>query len=221
MGQGSNTIAYSGDGISWTGLGATTFTTSGYDIATNGIYWIATGQGTNSMAYTTTFNGSTGWTAITSMNTTFNTAGTGIAWNGNTWVATGSGTSHTLAYSTNATTWTGAGKTTFTTQGLGVCWNGVRFIATGQGGNSIAYSPNGITWYTAYNNYSTASTTTIFTNYGNCVASNPTVGVPGVQSQMVLNPSTNGQSTLDIVADSYYQTGFTNVSVKIDQNNIY
>jgi hypothetical protein len=221
MGQGSNTIAYSGDGISWTGIGTSTFSTSGSDIATNGIYWVATGQGTNSLAYTTTFNGSTGWTVVTSMNTTFNNGGSGIAWSGNTWVATGRGTSHTLAYSFNATTWTGAGITTFTTQGLGVCWNGVRFIATGQGGNSIAYSPNGVNWYRALNNFSNTSTTTIFTNYGNCVASNPTVGVPVVQSQMVLNPATNGQSTLDIVADPYYQAGFSNVSVKIEQNNIY
>ena len=221
MGQGSNTIAYSGDGISWTGIGTSTFSTSGSDIATNGIYWVATGQGTNSLAYTTTLNGSTGWTAVTSMNTTFNTGGSGIAWNGSTWVATGTGTSHTIAYSTNVTTWTGAGKTTFTTQGIGVCWNGVRFIATGQGGNSIAYSPNGINWYRALNNFSNTSTTNIFTNYGNCVASNPTVGVPVVESQMVLNPAINGQSTLDIVADAYYQPGFSNVSVKIEQNNLY
>ena len=216
MGQGSNTIAYSGDGISWTGIGSTVFSTSGADIATNGIHWVATGQGTNTMAYTTTRNGSSGWTAISSP---FSTAGTGIAWNGRTWVATGIGTTHTLARSTNAITWTGSAKTTFTTQGLGVCWNGVRFIAAGQGGNSIAYSPDGTNWYPAYNNLSTASTTTIFTNYGNCVASNPTVGVPVVPSQMVLNQS-NGTSSLDIVAAPYYQPGFSNVSVKIEQNNL-
>jgi hypothetical protein len=215
-GQGSNTIAYSGDGISWTGIGTTVFSSAGTDIATNGIHWVATGEGTNQLVYTTSRNGSTGWTAISSP---FSTGGSGIAWNGTTWVAVGSGVANTLALSTNATTWTGLGKTTFTTQGLGVCWNGVRFIAAGQGGNSIAYSPDGTNWYRAYNNLSNASTTTLFTTYGVGVASNPTVGVPVVPSQMVLNQS-NGTSSLDIVAPSYYQPGFSNVSVKIEQNNL-
>jgi hypothetical protein len=220
MGQGSNTIAYSSNGINWTGIGTTFFTTSGYDVATNGVYWVATGQGTNTLAYTTVRNGSSGWTSVGSI---FSTAGNGICWNGSTWVAVGQG-ANAIAYSTNATTWTGsnASTSTFTTAGFGVCWNGVRFVATGQGGNSIAYSQDGNVWYPAYNGYSTSSTTQLFTTYGNCVASNPGVGAPTVQSQMILNNKGSvGTYTLQINSPPYYQQGFNEVSFKVEQNNVY
>lgn len=33
VGQGTNSIAYSADGVNWTGLGTTTFSTAGYGVA--------------------------------------------------------------------------------------------------------------------------------------------------------------------------------------------
>lgn len=226
-GQGTNTLAYSSNSITWTGIGSSTFSTSGYAVATNGIYWVATGQGSNCMAYTTNITGSSGWTKITGVFDTTGFVGTayGIAWNGQTWVVVGQpagSSTNEIAYSTNGTTWTGVSVAPFTTAGLGVCWNGVRFIATGYGGgNSIAYSPDGINWYRGFNGYSTGSTSQIFTSYGNAVASNPGVGAVPIESQMILNPSINGQSSLDIVAPAYYQPGYSGMSVKIEQNNFY
>ena len=51
VGTGSNTMAYSYDGIHWTGLGTSTFSTSGNGIAWNGTIWVAVGNGTNFIAY--------------------------------------------------------------------------------------------------------------------------------------------------------------------------
>ena len=214
-GAGGNTLAYSTNSITWTGIGTSIFTANGYDVVSNGVYWVATGSGTNTLAYTSVLNGSSGWTAISGI---FSTAGNGIAWNGNTWVAAGQGT-NTLAYSRNATTWQGLGTSTFSTQGLGVCWNGVRFVAAGQGANTLAYSPDAINWYGGQNGYFSANTTQIFTTLGNCVASNPRVGIPVVQSQMVI--ANQGQNQLEISAPSYYQQGFNEISIKVEQNNIY
>jgi len=52
----NHTIAYSTDeGISWIGLGKTIFTTNGNSVTWNGQMWVATGQGTNTIAYS--YNG--------------------------------------------------------------------------------------------------------------------------------------------------------------------
>ena len=48
-GEGTNTLAYSSDGINWTGLGTTIFTV-GRSVAWNGSVWVAAGQGTNTLA---------------------------------------------------------------------------------------------------------------------------------------------------------------------------
>ena len=51
VGQGTNTIAYSSDGITWTGLGTSAFSSVGHGVAWNGTRWVAVGQGTNTIAY--------------------------------------------------------------------------------------------------------------------------------------------------------------------------
>jgi hypothetical protein len=225
-GQGGYTLAYSTNSINWTGIASSPFTTAAFDVATNGVYWVATGTGTTCcLAYTTNIYGSSGWTTITGVFDTGANVGNafGIAWNGNTWVAVGRPNTSTtyIAYSRNAINWTRSANSPFTTSGLGVCWNGVRFIATGSGGNSIAYSPNGINWYPGFNGFTTRSTNTIFTTYGNGVCSNPGVGAVPIQSQLILNPDINGSSSLDIIAPAYYQPGYNNISIKIEQNNLY
>ena len=222
-GQGGNTLAYSTDSINWTGLGTAStniFSTCGYYVATSGTLTVAVGQGsTYTLAYTTDVTAKTGWTGIN--NTIFTTAGNGICWNGNTWVAVGQGT-NSIAYSfTGSSGWVGLGTNTFTTAGLGVCWNGVRFVAVGQGGNSMAYSPDGISWYKGYNSTSIAANTQVFTTLGNCVASNPNVGAVPIQSQIVLdNTGASQTQTLEVVSsDPYYQTGYDNVSIKLEPDN--
>lgn len=149
VGSGTNTIAYSYDGVNWIGLGATylTFTVSGNGVvwaAELGL-WVASGDGTNQIL---TSPDGINWTPR---------SGTGpfqqvsdLAWSPskNLWVATGVGT-HALATSTDAITWTPrTGLSLFSTRGYAVMWSSVHnlFIAGGQGTNTILTSPDGITW---------------------------------------------------------------------------
>jgi hypothetical protein len=53
VGSGSNTLGWSNDGITWTGIGTSIFSTSGNTVAWTGARWIAGGSGTNSLAYST------------------------------------------------------------------------------------------------------------------------------------------------------------------------
>ena len=100
VGRGTNTIAYSSNGITWTGLGVisptTPFTTAGYGVAWNGKLWVAVGEGTNTIAYSS--DGIT-WTGlgVISPTTPFTTAGRGVAYGQDVlgaglWVAVGDGT---------------------------------------------------------------------------------------------------------------------------------
>jgi alpha-tubulin suppressor-like RCC1 family protein len=140
IGLGVNSLAYSNDGIHWTGLGNTLFTI-GNRVAWNGTLWIATGSGPFTMAYS--YDG-LNWTGINT--SPFSTRGNGLTWNGVLWVATGSGT-HTLAYSSDGIIWIGLGTTIFSTEGKCVLWGGKYFIAGGTGtANTLAYSIDGIVW---------------------------------------------------------------------------
>ena len=50
VGEGTNSIAYSYDGVAWNGLGTSIFSTGGYGVAWNGSMWVVVGQGGNSYA---------------------------------------------------------------------------------------------------------------------------------------------------------------------------
>jgi hypothetical protein len=118
VGSGTNTIAYSSDGITWTGLGKTIFSAYGNGVAWNGTRWVAVGYGTtNSIAYSS--DGITWTEAGTSI---FSGEGYGVAWNGRRWVAVGQGT-NSIAYSSDGITWTGAGTSIFSDYGQGVASN--------------------------------------------------------------------------------------------------
>ena len=78
VGRGTNnTLAYSSDGITWTGLGSIIFSFSGYGVAWIGSRWVALGEGTNTIAYSS--DGIT-WTGIGQ--SIFSITGLGVAWNG-------------------------------------------------------------------------------------------------------------------------------------------
>ena len=198
VGQTTNTIAYSNDGLTWTGLGvaspASPFTTSGFGVAWNGTRWVAVGQGTNSIAYSS--DGIT-WTGIgTSI---FSVYGRGVAWNGTRWVAVGAGT-NTIAYSSDGITWTGIGTSIFSVSGNGVAWNGTRFVAVGEGTNSIAYSSDGITW--------TGIGTSIFSPSGFGVAWNGTRFVAVGEGTNSIAYSANGISWTGIGTLIFSNSGF-------------
>jgi hypothetical protein len=157
VGSGANSLAYSPDGVQWTGLGTNIFSGSGNGIAWNGSRWIACGTGTNTLAYSID-----GLRWIGMGTSVFSTQANGVDWNGSRWVAVGSGT-NSIAYSADGMTWTGStsGNSIFTSAN-DIAWNGTRWVAVGQGTNSIAYSTDGITW--------TAISSTIFSTKGNGVA---------------------------------------------------
>jgi len=193
------------DGLNWNGRGSTLFTT-GSCITYNQTYWVAGGNGTNSLIYST--DGIT-WTACTgSVFTSGSGQCLGITWNGNTMVAVGYG-GNTIIYSTNGTAWSSA-TNIFANQGNAVTWNGTRFIAVGQSvPNTIATSKDGITWYTVPNS------TNIMTSTGNGVSSNTRVGAVIVDSSLTVN-STNGYFSKQLgITSDYYNNSFNEFSTTI------
>jgi hypothetical protein len=210
----SDTIATSLDGETWIGRGNTIFSL-GKGIAWNGSLWVAVGFGsTHTIAISP--NG-VNWSGIGK--TIFTTIGNGVAWNGSLWVAVGDGSTDTIATSPDGETWSGRGKTIFTTSGYGITWNGSLWIAVGDGSShTFATSPDGITW--------SGRGKTIFSTRGWGVAFNNKrenqIIFPTNSSNSTINSinpitidkyGTSGTNNLDVVADSYFNSGFTNMTV--------
>jgi hypothetical protein len=113
-------MAYSSDLSIWTNV-TSIFSTQGNSVFSNNKIWVATGSGTNTIAYST--NGGTTWTAVAGSTSIFSTSGNSVVWTGKRWVAGGSGT-NTLAYSYDGQTWYGSGGvSTFSTQVNHICAN--------------------------------------------------------------------------------------------------
>jgi len=153
-------------GISWStctmGSTFTNNTSLSYGIARNaawnGSYWIATGYGYNSLAYSA--DGIT-WRGVEPMRI-FNVGNSGrityggaygIAWNGVMWVASGYSLICSLAYSKNGTTWAPCANDPFANSGGGygtsVAYNGTIWVAGGAGfapAATLAYSYDGMNW---------------------------------------------------------------------------
>jgi hypothetical protein len=146
VGEGTNTIATSTDnGITWTGLGKTTFTTAANNVAWNGSQFVAVGQGGNTVA--TSVDGSV-WTAVTG--TKFATYGSDIEWVNNSWLAAGSDTTNYYLGSVDGLIWTGLGKGSNTTEVIGLGGfayvNKVTYLVS-EGTTNIAYSSyDGVNW---------------------------------------------------------------------------
>jgi hypothetical protein len=177
-GAGSaNTLAYSADGLSWTGLNKP------LDLAVNdvewaGTQWIIAGKSTTSNLIRYATNPLSTWTA--SATQPFITSANSVFWNGQVTVAVGEGT-NTIATSADlGITWTGQGTTTFSTRGNEIAWNDKRWIAAGQGTNTLIYSNDGTTWWP------TVGGNTIFTE-GIGIGTNPKVGTVPVRSAITLN----------------------------------
>ena len=101
VGAGTNTIAYSSDGISWAGLGTNIFDGSGRGIAFNGTLWVAVGGGTdNSIAYSRdgiTWVGATDSSGAAGSSKNIFPTAAGVAWNGSIWVAVGYGDNNSMS----------------------------------------------------------------------------------------------------------------------------
>jgi hypothetical protein len=146
VGMGTNTIAYSTDGLKWNGLGATVFTTRGFKAVWNGFMWVAVGDGTNSIAYS--FNGIS-WTGL---GLTYLTTGRDLIWDGTKWIAVGTAvagmSNNPIVYSYNGIVWLPATSSGIFLSNLAytIAYNGYIYLAGGASANSMAYSYDGFTW---------------------------------------------------------------------------
>jgi hypothetical protein len=213
VGSGVNTIAYSNDGIIWvpSDNGNDILSTQGKKVAWNGSLWVAVGSGAHSIAYSS--DGNT-WNGVTGISFAL---GIDIAWNGLLWVAVGSGT-NTIVYSYDGINWAGLGTTIFFS-GRSIVWDGVRWIATGISStisSLIARSIDGIHWVVSN---STQSQLGIAFNYRRPY----TLTIPTTQTSTSIGTVPNASlpivvpanSQLDIVSDSYYNSGYTNFSIAL------
>jgi hypothetical protein len=162
VGEGiSNTVAYSYDGLNWTGCGMVTGI--GNSVAWNGLKWILVGQNGNRIA-----ESSDGKSWFIRAPDQILSIGYSVAWNGSIWVVVGSSTYNntSIIWSSDGINWTGGNNasggnsgTIFSTSGRAVAWNGAMWVAVGEGANNtIAYSFDGKNW--------TGIGNSIFTSYG-------------------------------------------------------
>jgi hypothetical protein len=127
-------LAYSTDGINWTGV---PYTFGSDTLAScSGVSWgkdkfVAVGDTSSSSATSGIIIYS--YDGITWKNaslTIFTFRGWCVSNNGKIWVAGGEG-GNTIAYSSNGINWTGLGTSILSSRCSGICWNGLRYIANG------------------------------------------------------------------------------------------
>ena len=99
----------------------------------------------------------------------------------------------------------GVGKSSDAGYAMDVSQSLSLFVAVGTGTNTIATSPDGITW--------TGRGLSIFSPIGRGIASN--------DNQLVILDSTNTNSnSLQFTTESYYQEGYSNISISIESTSI-
>ena len=136
LGAGTNSIAYSYDGIQWRGLGINIFTTSGQGACWNGKIWVAGGISGSVGVLAYSYDG-INWTIATQ--SIFTTAVYSIAWNGTIFVAAGQGTTYVMAYSYDGINWTGSATRSSVAMSLArnVAWGQNYFVAVGSNATTI------------------------------------------------------------------------------------
>lgn len=145
-GWGTNPIASSYDGISWTGRGTGIFdgcNSVAYRETFSYPQWVAGGYGNNTIAYS--YDGNYWYGIAASL---FDQVYS-VEWNGTLWVAVGSG-ANSIAYSYDGINWYGLG-TEKLNSGMSVAWNGTMWIAVGSGCPQMSHSYDGINWMSTYN----------------------------------------------------------------------
>jgi hypothetical protein len=142
-------VAYSLDGISWTGSStASAYLDNCFAIGWSGSLWVVGGDASSVGVILYSNDGRT-WTKSTSGNVISDSV-RAISWNGVMWTAGGydsTNAGRTLAYSYDGVNWTSSPSVTiFTTVCSGLTWIGTSWQATGLGG--IATSTDGVNWAT-------------------------------------------------------------------------
>ena len=188
-GVGTNTLLYSTDGNTFTGLGNTSFSGNVLAIVYSSTLkvWLAGGGGTNTLAYSP--DGKT-WTGLGNILATISGRGFAYSPTLNRWVAGGTGT-NTLAYATDPTTvggangWTASssGTSVFTNLCLSIAWSPTLNLFVGGGILSvvsqavIAFSSDGIAWTPEDDTGSNGNGNSIFAGIGaqcSAIAAHPT-----------------------------------------------
>jgi len=162
-GEGHNTLAYSYDGMYWTGLGKNTFTERANRAVWNGQLWVAVGKGSNWVA--TSYDGME-WQRRESY---ILSEGYDVAWNGNRFVAVGKGNTATIATSTDGIYWDAIANSTsiFTNHASKVSWTGKTWLVYGSGTNTTAISIDGRNWTpTPERNATIMDASSVFWNSG-------------------------------------------------------
>lgn len=160
VGEGTNKIATSSDGITWEGKTANAFVASGLDSGGRGVAygngkWIAVGNGSsgeNTISIST--DGGNTWAGSKIQTTTGMFKFSSIAYGNGRWVIGGfyGGNGNTMATSTNdGVTWAGingdiAGGTGLNTEVTCVAYGNGRWGAVGRDTRYFAYSTNGTAW---------------------------------------------------------------------------
>lgn len=143
VGSGTNTIAYSDDGIYWKGALCNNLFSNANAVVWTGVLWVAVGAGTYWVA--TSYDGIT-WQG---RENTILTEAYDVAWNGKMIVAVGVVSSTVcIATSYDGIVWNAVNNTNriFSAFASSVQWTGQIWIVSGSGGNTTAYSQDGMNW---------------------------------------------------------------------------
>ena len=206
-GNGTNTMAYSTNGSTWTAITSNVPTSYCYGIAYGNSTWVAVGDGTSRISYSS--NG-TSWTGISNP---FggNGTGHGVAYGNGVFVAMSGDGTYKIIYSANGSSWTGVTlPTEFTNYSFSsinsLKFNGTYFIIA-SGGPMMIYSSDGITWMYGNNpNLFTTSTNSI--------------GSTGQTSSSLMISNQNISFSTGTAQTSYYNTSGTFVAPKSAYYNI-
>jgi hypothetical protein len=136
----SNSLAYSTNGISWTGLGNSYFDRV-FSICWNGQFFTAVGTGSNHIATSADGINWIGRGRVFGSNDILNDGGFGVAASPDLVIAVGRGSNDNLFFSYDGITW--EGRAPFDTYGSSIAYNGQYFIATDDASGSIVKTYNG------------------------------------------------------------------------------
>ena len=199
-------IIYSYDGITWLATNYSNPTYTINDVAWNGVTFVGVVTKSNTGYIIISPNG-IDWNLFSSPDTNLTYPMSKIACNQDLWVTVGSNTNF-IQTSSDGTTWANTTLPITITSASDVKWTGKLWIVSVRNNTTygFVYSYNGTTWYATLNtvgNYTNISATSNIKQYY-------------AKNKLVLDKYTsNSSNILDIVSDSFNQSGFQNVDITI------
>jgi hypothetical protein len=222
---GAGKIAYSTNFFSWTLVTPTIIENGINSVAWNGSIWVVVGYGfTYSIVYS---SDGMNWIGVQNSIINFFSQGYSVAWNGSIWVAIGNGSPYTIVYSYNGINWTGViGSSGNINLGdsNNVIWTGTKWFISGsdnQGSAIFATSYDGINW--SYSGViqelqvSELNKISYNSARSNRITFTPSGTTPGITGSIGTTPIVlQAGDVLDVVSDKYYNQGFSNFSITIN-----